>query len=86
MKYEIHDIHQFNRAGIGEQVHILRDTMLQRLRIEELTLRDQFAMNCLIDFNTFEKYWCSTTPTVFEYASFCYQYADAMLKAREDRI
>ena len=86
MKYNITDVHQFNNAGIGEQVHILRDTILQRLRIEEPTLRDQFAMSYSLSLADFKiQFGITEGSNEYIMQRYCiarYQYADAMLKAR----
>lgn len=79
---DINDCHQFNMSPIPEQVKALRMTILQQLRIEEHTLRDQFAMAALTailhrNHDTFTE--------IKNVAKHAYGVADAMLEARKAR-
>jgi hypothetical protein len=86
----ITDIHQFHNLDTHNKLLELRMAILQRLRVEEPTLRDQFAMAALaqvLSETTWEKIGETGQyhPHYVLVAEMSYKIADAMLAARERR-
>lgn len=81
---DINDCHQFNLLLIPDQIKTLRMTILKRLKTEEPTLRDHFAMAAL----TGELAACAGSETsidIKKLSVWCYEVSDAMLAAREGK-